>query len=174
MRCHTVVHALVILLGFPLGSLLFAPAGLAEEIFMTMDENGVTSFTDFPVPGARVIEIDPIIVNPEAALSSQERIEQQLAVARALQDSRLAREQARTERLAALAASQPQTIFYPVERNIGFWGSPGYGFWPGHRPPGSRPPRPPGHRPPGPSEPIAPGDPGGQPPSQSRPMPPNR
>lgn len=169
---------------------LNAAAGWAEEIYMTTDDNGVTSFTDFPVSGAQIIDVDPIAADPEQAATSQALIDQQLSVANALEESRLAREKARTERLAALAASQPQTIYYPVERDIGYWGSPAYGYWPGYpgnrpgyrppgfRPPGFRPPafRPPGHRPPVPEHPMEPGGPGqpGQAPSQSRPMPSQR
>jgi len=182
MSCRGPVNLLVKLLGGLLFA-LSAISGMAEEIYMTTDEDGVTSFTDFPVPDAQVIAIEPIAADPTQAKASQELIEQQLAVAKSLEDSRLAREKARTERLAALAASQPRTIYYPVERDIGYWGSPGYGFWPGsgpvrpgYRPPGYRPPgfRPP--RPPGPSLPDEPGSPDrpGQPPSQSRPMPHDR
>lgn len=154
--------------------------GVAEEIYRTISEDGVASFTDFPVPGAQVLDVDPVPANAERAEDSARLIEQQLEVANALQESRLARRKAETDRQAALAASQPQTIYYPVERNTGYWGSPGFGFRPGfgHRP-GHRPGRPginPPYRPGYPSQPIAPGHgkPGhrpGRPPSITKPMP---
>jgi len=153
---------------------LSAPVVLAEEVYMSTDADGVTSFTDYPVPGAETVELEPVVVNSEQVLASQEMINQQLAVAKALEESRLAREQAETERLKALAAMQPQTIFYPVERDVVYWPYPGYRpGHPGYRPPG---PRPPGYRPPRPEHPIHPRPPedpgsGG---SRSRPMPPAR
>ena len=156
----------------------------AEQVFRSVDEDGVASFTDYPVPGAEEIAVDPVPANADRAKASAAMIEQQLEVAKALQDSRLARRKAETERAAVRAASQPQTIYYPVERNTGgFWGWPGYGYRPPHQPghPGVRPPhRPerPNVRPPfkpvvPPSRPVAPGPwrPGHSPPSQSRPLP---
>jgi len=150
-------------------------AGAAEEIYRSVSADGVASFTDFPVPGAEVLEVDPVPANAQRAQDSARLIEQQLEVAKALEQSRLARRKAETDRQAALAASQPQTIYYPVERDTGYWGWPGYGFRPGvgHRPghPGVRPPYRPGY----PSQPIAPGHgkpghrPGGRP-SISKPM----
>ena len=159
----------------------------AEQVYRTVDEQGVASFTDYPVPGAEEIAVDPVPANADRAKASAAMIEQQLEVAKALEDSRLARRRAETERAAVRAASQPQTIYYPVERNTGgYWGWPGYGYRPRppHRPehPIARPPYQPGHpgvRPPfkpvvPPSQPVAPGPwrPGhGKLPSQSRPMP---
>ena len=158
----------------------------AEQVYRSVDEHGVASFTDYPVPGAQEIALDPVPANAERARASAAMIEQQLEVAKALEDSRLARRKAETEREAVRAASQPQTIYYPVERDTGgYWGWPGYGYRPPHRPghPGVRPPYRPGHpgvRPPfkpvvPPNRPVAPGPwrPGhsGPPPSQSRPMP---
>jgi len=157
--------------------MVFVPGvGAAEEIYRTVSADGVASFTDFPVPGAEVLEVDPVPANAQRAEDSARLIEQQLEVAKALEESRLARRKAETDRQAALAASQPQTIYYPVERDTGYWGWPGYGFRPGagHRPgrPGVRPPYRPGY----PSQPIAPGPgkpghrPGGSP-TLSKPMP---
>jgi hypothetical protein len=173
MRHPLPVEWLVVLLA----AVLFAQSGRAQEVYISTDDQGVASFTDFPVPGAQVVVLETIPADPEQALTSQEMIDQQLAVAKSLEESRLAREKAYTERLEALAAGRPQTYYYPVERDITYWGVPGYGYWPGNpgRPPwrpGYRPPglRPPHHRPPGPSQPIEPGPP----PSQSRPMPPQR
>ena len=161
-------------LGFLLAA-ISAPAALAGEVYKSTDANGVTSFTDYPVPGAETVELEPVTVDPEQQLAGQAMIDQQLAVARALEESRLKRQQAETERLKALAAARPQTIFYPVEREITLWPHSGYGPWrPGYRPPGNRPPgfRPPGHRPPG-HRPPGPSDPGrGD--SISSPMPPAR
>lgn len=155
-------------------------AAVAEEIYRTTSEDGVASFTDYPVPGAEVLSVDPVPANAQRAEDSTRLIAQQLEVANALEESRLARRKAETDRQAALAASQPQTVYYPVERDTGYWGSPGYGFRPGygHRP-GHRPGRPginPPYRPGYPSQPIAPGHgkPGHRPghrPSITKPMP---
>jgi hypothetical protein len=166
-------------------TLMATSALAAEQVYRSVDEDGVASFTDYPVPGAEPIDVNPVPANADRAKASAAMIEQQLSVAKALEDSRLARRKAETERAAARAASQPQTIYYPVERNTGgYWGWPGYGYRPPHRPehPIARPPYRPGHpgvRPPfkpvvPPSTPIAPGPwrPGhSKPPSQPRPLP---
>jgi hypothetical protein len=164
-------------------ALIIASPASAQEVFKTVNEDGVVSFTDFAVPGAERLDIEPIAADPEGAEASsrlieqqlevaKSLIEQQLEVAKSLEESRLARRRAETERRVALAASQPQTIYYPVERDTGFWGWPGYGYRPGRPPwrPGVRPPYRPGY----PAHPIAPGHPrppAARPPSQSRPLP---
>ena len=161
--------------GWLFALLLVLPCALstnAQEVFKTVNEDGVASFTDFPVPGAERLDVEPIAADPAGAEASNRLIEQQLEVAKSLEESRLARHRAETERRAALAASQPQTIYYPVERDTGFWGWPGYGYRPGRPPwrPGVRPPYRPGY----PAHPIAPGHgrpPAVRPPSQSRPLP---
>ncbi len=145
----------------------------AEEVYRAVDEEGVVSFSDFPVPGAERLEVETVPANEDSAAASQALIEQQLAVAKALEESRLARRRVETERLQALAAREPQTIYYPVERSTywgGYWRRPGYGYRPrrpGYRPghPGYRPGRPgvgpPAYRPGHPGYGVGHGRPGG-------------
>ena len=136
--------------------LCFSPALLAQEVFRTVDSSGLVSFSDVPTDGAEVLEISTIPANPAAAERQRDMLKTQLEVADALQSSRLAREKARTERMQALAALQPRTIYYqqPPTRYVGgyysgrYWGRPGKP--PGHRPGG------PGH----PGRPVHPIEPG--------------
>jgi hypothetical protein len=147
----------------------------AREVFRTQDDDGVVSFSDVASPGAEVIVVTSPTV-PENSIERQQGIiEQQLAVAKALEESRLAREESRTRRLEALAATRPQVIQAPPVRRtyvggVGYWQTyPWHGPWkPGH----------PGWRPPYPSLPIEPppdGHTGGgrlDPPSRAVPLPP--
>ena len=70
--------------------------------------------------------------------AQQALIEQQLSVAKALEESRLAREEARLRRLEVQAKSQPEIVYYREEdrtRYVGGrwgWGWPGYPNRPGH------------------------------------------
>jgi hypothetical protein len=142
--------------------LLVTLAGMGEvaagEIYRTVDENGVVGFSDVSSEGAVRMEIPETQVSEERFVRQQAVIDQQLAVARSLEESRLAREAARIRRLEALAAARPDTVIYqqPVEtryaggvyrRHWRYW--PGYGrpIRPGH--PGK-----PGH-PANPVHPIA-------------------
>jgi hypothetical protein len=145
-------------------------------VFRTADENGVVSFSDVASPGAEVIEVASGPV-PEDWIDRQQRIiEQQLAVAKVLEESRLAREEARTKRLAALAAARPPVVQpVPVRRTyvggVGYWHAysrhprPGHPWKPGHPDWG-----------PHPSLPIEPSPGGGRgrldPPSRPVPLPP--
>jgi hypothetical protein len=152
-----------------------AGSASAREIYRTTDPDGVVSFSDTVSPGAEVLHIEAAPVSESTRARQQQMIDQQLAVAKSLEASRLAREAARTERLKALAAAQPRTVFYqqPETRYVGSvyrkrwpW-HPGY---PGH----------PGVRPPYPVHPIAPPPGGGSghggsrldPPSRTVPLPP--
>lgn len=153
------------------GFLFCAPWAAAEvveqSVYRRVDEHGVVSFTDFPVPGGERLHMEPVPAGPSPADASQRLIDQQLAVAKALEDSRLARQAAQTQRLAALAASRPQTIYYEVPRQTSYAGgyyryrNPRYGHHPGR--PGYRPGRPhhpvtPPHRPGNPGRPTAGGE----------------
>jgi hypothetical protein len=120
-----------------------------------------------------VLRIETAPVSESTLARQQQMIDQQLAVAKSLEESRLARETARTERLQALAAAQSRTLVYrePETRYVGGvyrkrwpW-VPGY---PGH----------PGVRPPHPVHPIEPPPESGHggsrlnPPSRTVPLPP--
>lgn len=135
-----------------LAGLLAAAPAAAEEIYRHVDADGVTSFSDVPVPDAQRLELNAPPPAEGGAARARETIEQQLSVAKALEESRLAREKARAELLQARAAARPRTVvYYPVERTVygggyvgGYW-RPGHGLRPGK--PGHRPERP-GYRPP--------------------------
>ncbi len=150
---------------------VLAPAVAAQEVFRTVDENGVVTFSDMETEDSERLELPPTIVRENAMAEQRAMIEQQLEVANALEASRLAREAARTERLEALAESEPRTIYYREEDRYvnsgwGYWsgGSWGGSYWPG-RPPGQRPPLKPVH-------PIEPPPEVSPPPSRRVPLPP--
>jgi hypothetical protein len=147
----------------------------AREVFRAEDENGVVSFSDVASPGAEVILLASAQVREDTFARQQRIIEQQLSVAKSLEESRLAREAARTRRLEALANARPRTVYYREPDRTRFVGGvyrhhwrPGYPWKPGH----------PGVRPPHPSLPIEPPPGGGghgtrlNPPSRTVPLPP--
>jgi len=138
--------------------LCLSGSALAQEIFRTQDENGVVGFSDVASTNAeRLVITNPPV--PADAMANQQRIiDQQLAVAKVLEESRLAREDARTRRLEALAAAQPRTVYYREPERTRYVGGIysrssyrhrrwGYG-------PGNGKPTHPGVRPPHPSLPI--------------------
>lgn len=145
----------------------------AREVFRAEDENGVVSFSDVASPGAEVILLASAEVGEDTFARQQRIIEQQLSVAKSLEESRLAREAARTRRLEALASARPRTVYYREPERTRYVGGvyrrhwrPDYPWKPGH----------PGMRPPHPSLPIQP-PPGGHrtrlnPPSRTVPLPP--
>jgi hypothetical protein len=145
-----------------------AAAG-AQTVYRHVDENGVISFSDVETDGAEVMDLEVATVRESAMAEQRELIDQQLAVAKALEESRLAREDARTRRLEALAAVQPKTVYYReadrtryVDGSWGYWGRPGWPNRPGH--PGY-----PGH----PGKPVHPIEPPPDaPPSRPVPLPP--
>ena len=150
----------------------YAASAFGQDVFRSTDEHGVVSFSDIETQGAeRLILAQAPVQAPdqESSIAHQQAIiDQQLAVAKSLEDSRLARLDARTRRLEALAAAQPQTIYYREPDRIryvgGYWNRWGYG--PGH--PGR-----PGVHPPRPVHPIAPPPGGGSrlnPPSRKVPF----
>ncbi|MEM8767333.1 MAG: DUF4124 domain-containing protein [Pseudomonadota bacterium] len=149
-----------------LGVLLLVPHAAAQEVFRSVDENGVVTFSDVESDDAERLELPEPVVRENAEAEQAARIEQTLAVAKSLEESRLAREEARTERLKAKAESQPRTVYYREDDRARYTGRWGWGYWPGHRPwpPGGKP------YPPGPVHPIEPPPGGGYPPP-SRPVP---
>lgn len=111
---------------------------LAQTVYRHVDENGVVTFSDVAMEGAESMTLE-VSEPPAGAFDDQQAlIEQQLAVAKALEESRLAREDARTRRLEAQARSQPQTVYYREadrQRYVGGrwgWGWPGYPSHPGY------------------------------------------
>jgi len=113
----------------------------AQEVFRSVDENGVVHFSDVASAGAQRLQLPSASV-PEGSMARQQAIiDQQLTVAKSLEESRLAREAARTERIKALADARPPTVYYrETTRYVGgygnHWGSrPGYPGHPGVRPP---------------------------------------
>ena len=151
---------------------------LGQEVFRSVDEHGVVTFSDVATDDAVRLQLPAAVVSEDARAEQQALIDQQLAVAKALEESRLAREAARTERLEALAAVEPRTVYYREAdraRDAGsgsvtwqgsYWRN---GYWPGHRP---------GHHPswPGyPAKPVQPIEPPPEPPtppSRRVPLPP--
>lgn len=142
--------------------------GVAQTVYRNVSDSGVVSFSDVATEGAERLELSAAPVRENAQVAQQALIEQQLAVAKALEESRLARAEARTKRLQALAAVQPRTVYYrEVDRTRyvgGYWGGrpphkPGYPGHPGY-------PSHPGH----PSLPIEP-PPNVRPPSRPVPFP---
>jgi hypothetical protein len=144
--------------------LAFAPVASAQTIYRHVDENGVVSFSDVETEGSEPVEIQVPVVREDSRAEQQALIDQQLSVAKALEESRLAREDARTRRMEALAAVQPTTVYHReadrtryVGGRWGYWGGPG---WPGHpgKPehPIEPPVEPPPERPPGRPVPLLP------------------
>ena len=163
--------------------LALAAGAAAQEVYRSEDENGLVSFSDVATEGAVRLELPAVPERSGAAADQERMIEQQLAVAKALEESRLKREEARLRRLEAQAEAAPRTVYYrePAPRYVGvsshsrYWGRwPGHGFKPGFGPkPGFPPHGPgypgyPGHKPGHPSPPVGP-SPGG---SRTRPLPP--
>jgi hypothetical protein len=128
----------------------------AQTVYRHVDEHGVVTFSDVATDGAEAMELEVAAVREEALSEQRALIDQQLAVAKALEESRLAREDARTRRLEAQAASEPKTVYYREADRTRYIGGPWLGGWPGY----------PGH----PGKPVHPIEP---PPEQapSRPVP---
>jgi hypothetical protein len=88
-------------------------AAASEEIYVSTGEHGEVSFSDEAGPGAErvVLETTEPAEDPMAEL--ERRIAQTLAVANALEEARLEREQARAQARAAEAEAraQPQVVY---------------------------------------------------------------
>lgn len=120
---------------------LTAPLSLAaervQEIYVARGEHGEVSFSDEHRSGAQRLEV--IVREPSAAatLAAERRIEQTLRVAKALEESRLARERTRAERRRG-SQPGPMVAQVPVDRHFAYViGRPGYWHrFPGHRFPG--------------------------------------
>lgn len=105
-----------IVLGTALVTALTAPLLADEpEIYRSTGEHGEMVFSDVAGPGAErvVVETTQTLEDPLAELDR--RIEQTLAVADSLEQSRLAREQARADARARMAeartAAEPEVIY---------------------------------------------------------------
>lgn len=118
------------------------PAEAGREVFVTVGEHGEVSFSDVASPGAERRTLPPVVPNRDAVADLDRRIQQTLDVARALEASRLAREQARAEaRAAAAPAAPPVTIveerYAPFPYVYAPYPHPRH---PHHRPPPTEPP----------------------------------
>jgi hypothetical protein len=143
--------------------LLTSTPVLGQTVYRHVDENGIVSFSDVETEGAETMTLEVSAPRERAFDEQQALIDQQLAAAKALEESRLAREDARIRRLEAQAKSQPKTVYYRDDdrrRYVGGrWGWPGYPVHPGH----------PGH----PGKPVHPIEPPPElPPSRPVPLPP--
>ena len=125
--------------GVLIGALLcIATPALAQTVYRHVDENGIVSFSDVETDGAESMTLAVSTPREDAFDEQEALIEQQLTVAKALEESRLAREDARIRRLEAQAKSQPETVYYREDdrrRYVGGhwgWGWPGYPAHPGH------------------------------------------
>ena len=96
-------------------ALVIWTAGLAaQEVYRSVGEDGVVTFSDQATAGAERVMLPGVSELSESARAEQQAlIEQQLEVAEALETSRLAREEARTRRLEALAAASAAPVSYP-------------------------------------------------------------
>jgi hypothetical protein len=85
-----------------------------HQVYVYTGENGEVSFSDVAAPGAEPVELTPPEAPPGAMADLQQRIEQTLRVAKALEQSRLAREAARAQarrQAAADVRTEPQVIY---------------------------------------------------------------
>ena len=129
---HRQHHIVIIGQSVLLALLFISMPTLAQTVYKHVDENGVVSFSDVATDGAESMTLEVRAPNENALDEQQALIEQQLTVAKALEESRLAREDARTRRIEAQAKSQPKTVYYREEdRNRYVGGRWGWG-WPGH------------------------------------------
>jgi hypothetical protein len=129
-----------------LGCMLGAPWSMAstraQEVFVARGEHGEMSFSDEERPGARKVTVTVPEPASGAIEEAERRIEQTLRVARALEQSRLAREEARARARAPAAAGTSggyqgyQRNDYLAQHVI----RPAYPYLPPHR----HPPHPPG------------------------------
>lgn len=98
------------------GAAPVSAAGSSQEVYVSTGAHGETVFSDVARPGAERIVLETPPRQEDAMAEVQRRIEQTLAVANDLQDSRLAREAARAERreraAARAAAQQPPQVVY--------------------------------------------------------------
>ena len=141
-----------------LGLILLPSAALAQTVYRHVDEDGLVSFSDVATEGAESLTLEVSEPRENAFDEQQALIEQQLTVAKALEESRLAREDARTRRIEAQAKSQPQTVYYREDDRRRYVGG-GWGWWGGY----------PGH----PGKPVHPIEPPPQkPPTRPVPLPP--
>jgi hypothetical protein len=110
--------------------LLTAPPALANEqirdVFVTRGAHGEVSFSDEERPGAERLQLAVTEPTVDAVEAAERRIEQTLRVAKALEESRLAREQARAQ---TRPATPPAPALEPVAADrylVHYLGRPTY------------------------------------------------
>lgn len=140
-----------------------APGGGADStrtVYVSTGDHGELSFSDRAAPDARAVELEVTPGADDALAEMERRIEQNLTVANALEQSRVAREKARADARAELAAAEarsappvvyrdryvdyPYVFRPPYRRHHGRWQGDGDGSWSGGRPDrgaGEAPPR---------------------------------
>jgi len=104
------------------GAAALSAAESSQEVYVSTGAHGETVFSDVARPGAQRIVLEAPPRQEDTMAEVQRRIEQTLAVANDLQESRLAREAARAERreraAAREAARQPPQVVYQ-DRYVG-------------------------------------------------------
>jgi hypothetical protein len=116
--------------------LLSSMATSAQEVYRS-EQGGIVSFSDVATAGAERLVLPSNPVADETLARQQAIIDQQLAVASALETSRLAREAARTRRLEAQAQARPQTVYYREQDQTRYIGGFYHNRWDsgsGHKP----------------------------------------
>jgi hypothetical protein len=103
-------------------SLLAAPWARADEqvqdVFVTRGAYGEVSFSDEERPGAERLRLAVVEPAAEAVEAAERRVEQTLRVARALEASRLAREQARAQARPATPPAPALVEHVPADRYL--------------------------------------------------------
>lgn len=106
---------------FLTGSVIAGTSATAQEVFVSTGSHGEISFSDVAEPGAERIVVEAAPPREDALAELQRRIDQTLSVADALEESRLAREAARSEaraRAAEREALRPPQVIYQ-DRYVG-------------------------------------------------------
>lgn len=98
----------VALLLLALGLTSVASAEPSLEVYVSAGEHGEVSFSDVAAPDAERVELEIVEPLDDPSAVIERRIEQTLAVANALEASRLEREKARAEARAEAAAARAE------------------------------------------------------------------
>jgi hypothetical protein len=111
-----------------------------QDVFVGLGEHGEMSFSDEASPGARRVSVTVPEPAAGAVEETERRIEQTLRVAKALEQSRLAREEARARARQRPAAVAPAVYGRHVQNDYPayYFARSAYPHWPSyHQPPHS-------------------------------------